>query len=505
MPPPYYPSSLELAESCEPPVFVGPSDLGSSSVDSGDFMLTEIFLAQAAQFGFFLNTDRFRKSVLRQSSSSDTTSPSKALISVASLWGVHLSEAQSSTSSREAEFLRRALTYTGMQMTSDLASAQILELIQAKVLLGTYFLRRNRPQDSDYHIDGAVSLCLAAGLHRLDFTSSDSCQPPGSQQSALSGPVKDLIDEGERLTGFWTVFALQRHSLIARHPTSSGFGNLESCQEITSPWPPRMEDSKLLATESLGTLKDMWSHATCFASTSDGCSEREMYVKAMILLQKAVYYLSRAELTSQPDYYATIYHGCVALSDTISDFQLSLPSHVSLAREYSLTPETDSVKRQSIQLLIITHSIASCAQLKVHQLMKSCGLTDITPHTCIDVALGVLQSHYRLCSSGCAALDPVASTLCSIAYEYLLQEQAKTESESVGLYWLGRDLGLAVEAGPGGANQPPERHARILVAVEESRSIMTYLSTACPCINHQFERLSKLYDAHLPKSLVYQA
>ncbi|KAJ8096130.1 hypothetical protein PM082_000038 [Marasmius tenuissimus] len=508
-PPPYYSPSLDPGE----PSFCVTSDLGRPNAED-EFMLTEIFLPHAPQFGFFRDVDRFRASVAQRDSCKESPTTTTALIAVVVLWGAHLSGTHSSTSVRETELLRRALAYIGMQITTDLTSTQVLELLQAKVLLATYFLRKNRFTDSDYHVDGAVSLCLSSGFHKLSPL-SPNCGPQSSQESIPVPPINDAADSEERINAFWTVFSLQRHLLIVRHPTSCAFGNLDSCRDIATPWPSKKEKWKLSESASLGTLKDFWTNDNGMSPSNSGGSEREMYVKAIIMLQKAVCYLSKAEDTPQSDY-ETTYQGCLALNEMVSNFQLSLPSHISLLRDYSLTPETDSAKRQSIQLLLTTHAIAACAQLKVHQLMKSCGLIDDvtgTPFACIDVALGILQSHYTLCISGCAHFDPVASTLCSMAYQFLLKEQVRIESQHVGFYWLERDLGLQMPMSTltgtshhqGGHVQPTEQQSRILVAVEESKSIMTYLSTACPCMNYEFERVSKEYDARLPKTVGFRS
>ena len=209
----------------------------------------------------------------------------------------------------------------------------------------------------------------------------------------------------------------------------------------------------------------------------------------------------------------------------ILNFQLSLPPQISLLRDYAITPETEWSKRQSIQILITTHSIVACAQLKVHRLMKSCGLPCTSPSsTPLDIALGILQSHYTLCASGCTHFDPVVGTLCELAYRFLLDEQVAIERRDVGIYWFERDLGVQIAPhGHGGQPPPTEEEAKILVAVEESKSIMTFLSTACPCISeyfwsffsffltdivlldYEFEKTSKEYDARLPKTIGFRS
>ncbi|KAF9257219.1 hypothetical protein L218DRAFT_935965 [Marasmius fiardii PR-910] len=164
----------------------------------------------------------------------NSSSPWKALLSTVILWGIHLSDSHIGTpSAREADLLQRALSHTAIPAFSGLKCFQTIQLIQAKVLLATYFLRRNQFMDSDYHISGAVSLCLSLGLHKLNYS--------GLVSSHSKVPcANSWVDMDERIRGFWTVFALQRHILIVRYPWSNAFGNLNSCQEITTPWPMKM-------------------------------------------------------------------------------------------------------------------------------------------------------------------------------------------------------------------------------------------------------------------------
>ncbi|KAG7098039.1 hypothetical protein E1B28_000015 [Marasmius oreades] len=506
-PPPYYspPSLVEVLPQTQT-VFHSSLDVEVMN----DIMLPEIFLPHAAQFGFFLNADRFRKTVQNQPSFSDSPSPSpwKALLSTVNLWGVHLSESPIGPSSpREADLLQSALSHTAMQISSGLQSFQTIQLIQAKALLAAYFLRKNQFMDSDYHISGAVSLCLSLGLHKLNYSRSTHSKTPCG---VMGAGTEDHVEIEERIRGFWTVFALQRHILMVQQPSSCAFGNLNSCQEITTPWPIRIGDSVSPPPESLGTLRDFWCETDIGSSNfAAGVSDLDMYVKATILLQKAVYYLTKIENNSESDF-NSLYHGCISLNDLISRFRISLPPLISLLQEYSIaSDDIEPHKRQSIQTLVTAHAITSCAQLKVRQAMAACGIEPSDPDTAlpcggggmIDLALGILQSYYTLGSSGCGPFNPVSSSLCGMAYEFILREQARVEFQSVGLYWLERDLpGLPLPHRCQGVPSS-EKKSRILVVVEKSKSIMNYLSTACPSINYQFEKVTKLYDDHVPKSI----
>ncbi|EEB90774.1 hypothetical protein MPER_10976, partial [Moniliophthora perniciosa FA553] len=98
--------------------------------------------------------------------SEETTTPAtvKTVVSAVCLFAIHLSR---DDAPREAEFLRQALYGLPLEMgSSSFEPARIMDIILAKVLLASYFLRKNQFFESDYHISSAVSLCVAYGLHK---------------------------------------------------------------------------------------------------------------------------------------------------------------------------------------------------------------------------------------------------------------------------------------------------------------------------------------------------
>jgi hypothetical protein len=129
---------------------------------------------------------------------------------------------------------------------SDLSSSKphpyrVLHTIQAETLLGYYFFRNGNILEAKRHSSSAASLVLGCGLNTFRSTRSSLAD------EALSGlpPPKDIIDQGERINGFWAVFTLYRNIAAAVDPPGSVCGVFDApgCQ-IDTPWPLDMESYK---------------------------------------------------------------------------------------------------------------------------------------------------------------------------------------------------------------------------------------------------------------------
>jgi hypothetical protein len=115
----------------------------------------------------------------------------------------------------------------------------ILHTIQAAVLTAYYFLRIGRFLEAKTQASSAVSLALGAGLHKVRV----SPPPPyplglSSDSAIFLHQSRDVIEEGERISGFWTVVMLHKYLTIALEPPTSVCGTLEAPgMQIDTPWP----------------------------------------------------------------------------------------------------------------------------------------------------------------------------------------------------------------------------------------------------------------------------
>jgi hypothetical protein len=81
--------------------------------------------------------------------------------------------------------------------------------IQAEVLLSLYFFRAGRFLEGKYHCSAAVSMIMGTRMHKIRSMHDLQMPPYTSLGETISLPhPADAIEEGERIIGFWTVYAL---------------------------------------------------------------------------------------------------------------------------------------------------------------------------------------------------------------------------------------------------------------------------------------------------------
>lgn len=161
--------------------------------------------------------------------------PAPALLSAAYLWGVHLSQSET-FKPHEHVFLSRALQHSASNLTTDHPS-KVLHGLQAEILLCLYFFRAGRLLEGKYHSSAAVSIIISTRMHKIR-SMQDLQTPPyvAFGERALLPPSADAIEEGERILGFWTVYALHNcWSIALGSPMPLPFDAHGA--QIDTPWP----------------------------------------------------------------------------------------------------------------------------------------------------------------------------------------------------------------------------------------------------------------------------
>lgn len=179
------------------------------------------FARHASQCGFFLSGQRIRQSIF----SPDSRPISSSLLNSIFLFGIHLSGVPA-LQAREPAFLERAI-----RSVAPIQPYQVVQNIQAEVLLAQYFLRQGRFLEAMHHINTAASLAIGCELHKLPG--------PHNHRSAYALPsTRDAIEHGERVNAFWTIMALHKiFSIIMQWPSSVS-DILD--EQIDLPWPLEM-------------------------------------------------------------------------------------------------------------------------------------------------------------------------------------------------------------------------------------------------------------------------
>ncbi|XP_006455026.1 hypothetical protein AGABI2DRAFT_180246 [Agaricus bisporus var. bisporus H97] len=238
-------------------------------------ILTETFLAYACQYGFFLHPERFRISVLYPGPVGHELRPSPCLLFVTYLLGIHFSQ--------DPDLKRQEKTYldlTIQQLPHDTTSTTIqpryrLQIIQAEVLLSSYFFANKRPLEGGYHANSAYSLGAASGIQDM------RCQ------NKLP-PVFDDVEEGERVNACWAIFTLDRGWAGVLGYNSNTTCTIGGTVVLTTPMPREIEEyasGKYQCEQREGyTIK---SFVTGRESRGESPSSRTVLAKSTFLFEKA--------------------------------------------------------------------------------------------------------------------------------------------------------------------------------------------------------------------------
>jgi hypothetical protein len=136
------------------------------------------------------------------------------------------------------------LFHATSELAQSLASGQIMYVLQAHVLLGSYALARGNFLTGQNHVSKAASLArLSLNLaHEIPLTGPHGARSTVLDPVSLQLPAEALgqIDEGERVNAFWTIFSLEKIWGVALgYPLGrSGGGN---GVHIQPPWSLAMD------------------------------------------------------------------------------------------------------------------------------------------------------------------------------------------------------------------------------------------------------------------------
>lgn len=201
--------------------------------------------------------------------------PSPALLSTVYLWGVHLSQVEAFTA-HEQVFVSRALHQTANALAS-VHPHKVIHGIQAEVLLALYFFRAGRFLEGNYHASAAVSLTVSARLHKLRSVhrTNASADVLGAMSTVLPPPA-DGIEEGERITGFWTVYTLNTcWSAAFRMPPNVAFD--APGEQIDTPWPLELDQY-----ERVRFLRPSTSYICSYIETDTPGSARQLHDQKLL-------------------------------------------------------------------------------------------------------------------------------------------------------------------------------------------------------------------------------
>ena len=194
-------------------------------------------LPHVSSLGFFLHVPRFMQVIQLPPGDPRRAQLSPALLNAVYLWGAHLSTSQN-IRAYEATFLSRA--------TSALSSAlrdshyTVMNLIQAELLVANYFFTMSPFLEGRYHCSAAVALVLSCRLAKIRSSADQGHGHAVQGRENTLPPPRDAIEEGERIRGFWYVYALDKTWAVALGSPSHFNGVAHTGSHVDTPWPLEM-------------------------------------------------------------------------------------------------------------------------------------------------------------------------------------------------------------------------------------------------------------------------
>ncbi|KAI1796900.1 hypothetical protein LXA43DRAFT_985034 [Ganoderma leucocontextum] len=324
--------------------------------------LVNTFVPHSSSLSFFLHLPRFIQAMQLSSGDPRRAQLSPALLNAVFLWGAHVSTSNT-IRSYEPAFLDRA--------TAALSSAlrdshyNVMHLIQAEVLVANYFFSMSRFLEGRYHCSAAVALALSC---RLTKVRSLGDGPPlhGHAPAAHIEPMRnqhmppprDPIEEGERIRGFWYVYALDKSWAVALGSPSHFNGVAQSGTHIDTPWPLEMAQFEAggmpAEFRSSLTVLNFLSGATLLPASSHD-SQLSLRAKAATLFERATHLASQwATATDRNEFYARY----VALDGLIDRFTVALP------------PLDRAGNADTAMTSLVTHTLARAATIQLRSSFK---------------------------------------------------------------------------------------------------------------------------------------
>lgn len=188
----------------------------------------ETFLRFVGGCGFFLDLGRFVRSFYAPEPFGHHSRPSEALLSAVYFTSIALS-GNTALTAHEPVFLSRALYYAS-QAPSCTHPSNAKHGLQAEILIANYFFLRGHIQEGKSHINTAMLISTVHRAHKIRRISN------------LDGV--EVIEQWERVEGFWATYLLDKAWSIAGGLPSSFPDGLTDESRIDAPWPLDLQQFK---------------------------------------------------------------------------------------------------------------------------------------------------------------------------------------------------------------------------------------------------------------------
>ncbi|KAL1949573.1 hypothetical protein VTO73DRAFT_8454 [Trametes versicolor] len=326
----------------EDPAVEPPQDLVRNMVNS--------FLSHSGSLNFFLHVPRFLQAIQQPNVDNRRVQLSPALLNAVYLWGAHLS---TSNALRAYEPIFQTRVTNALSSALRESQYSVINLIQAEVLVANYFFTMSRFLEGRYHCSAAVALALSCRLQKMRSSADHGIGRMGTQVREYNlPPPRDAIEEGERMRGFWYVYAMDKSWAVAMGSPSHFNGAAQS--GLDTPWPLEMAQY-----EAGGYPPDYRSALTVYTFVSGGPappvggrdSQLALRAKAAILFERATALASEWSSTTTD---RTEFYGRFALLDGLID------------RFIATVPPIDRTGNPDVALTsLVTHTLARAATIQL--------------------------------------------------------------------------------------------------------------------------------------------
>ncbi|KAJ3876445.1 hypothetical protein F5051DRAFT_441485 [Lentinula edodes] len=416
--------------------------------------LIDNFISRCATLAFFLNLETFRSSALLPLPLGDPQRPSPALLACVYLWGLRISSSPWK-SAKGTAFLRRARRFIALEGVGGRNRTQVMHLIQAKILLIIYLVHGGQFLEAEFHSNGAISLVLSYGLHKIIPASDGVYDDPEGRLPPCTGPV----DQAERINAFWSVFYIQRLLAVIVNSPSNSFGSLDSYLEIQTPLP--------LNTQNYGpedTARTLYDFLHNTAPQPPETSSLGIYSKSAILLHRAVYLHKQIDTGDRHK----ISEECTRLEQIVLNFYSSLPE-ISYIKELEArsSPFPPFICSEKLSLM---YAVVGCACVNIQSIFSSFGVVHEARKRLVDASRNVYAS-LELTYPGS---HPLAGTLSRLTCEAIVRElnSIKAGSSSAS-NWTGDVLDTARRV---------EEESQLVSTIIDGMGTMSILVTCCPLV-----------------------
>ncbi|KAF5343238.1 hypothetical protein D9758_013405 [Tetrapyrgos nigripes] len=367
------------------------------------------FLTFASEIGFFLDPTRFYNSVVTDSSNP----PAQALLQTVLLLAAQLNPFSPLTEQMKDDLLLQTIKGTPQILSSNHPN-NILQAIQAHVLLSQYFFLNGKKLEGRYNLTMAVSLVLAVRLHRVR-SQIHRCR-------SYTLPFKDAIEEKEKIEAFWTVLRLNSCWTALEGATTS-LQYLKPHMRVDTPWPgiPLAPDTLTVSTIQF-----------FLANTSDGgYSAQALRAKASILLEQA-FDLSNRYTAQYQQLTQHWLEACNSLRVVFQRFQFELPS----------IDSADSLEA-SRQLLII-HTLVYVTKIRIASLPPQPPSNENTRRA----ALESVELLRKVDLRAIEFVDPIMAILWTLVGNFFVEELSRygRAGQSQATAWVQQELQQGLEA-----------------------------------------------------------